>query len=137
MGSKFGFVLICLCVIHLCIAARLPRDTASEEKSAEVSTPKKSKTANSDSSEEFTMDDVNKLKAELAKTVPLPEAEKIANIFSKFTKDATSEEKVQGVVELLVLAISSSANSTRTDLLKLFAQDDDNKVTKSNEITKT
>lgn len=50
------------------------------------------------SSEEITIADIDKLKQDLMKTMPEKDAENIASIFRKFTKDSTDEEKFEGFV---------------------------------------
>lgn len=59
-----------------------------------VSTTKKA----TSSSEELTLEDIEKMRTEMLKTMKPEEVDRITNIFKKFTKDGTSEEKLEGVV---------------------------------------
>lgn len=68
------------------MSARIPRD-------ATTTTTKKDA-----SSEELTMEDVNKMQRELTEVMPAKNAERFANVMRKFTKDASSAENMEGVV---------------------------------------
>lgn len=72
--------------LKVCLSARIPRDATSSKKDS--------------SSEELTLDDVNKMERELAEVMPPKNAERFANVMRKFTKDASSAENMEGVVRL-------------------------------------
>lgn len=81
-------------------AARLPRD-ASKETENDVKVEKKTETSaekKTASSEELTKEDVEKFRKEMKEVMPEAQANKLADIMSKFTKDATSDEMIDGVV---------------------------------------
>lgn len=72
-----------------------------------ATTPEKASTTDADkkddsSSEEFTMEDVNKMKAELI-SASMPEKDVIilGNIFQKLTPNSTDEQKMDGFVSLI------------------------------------
>lgn len=90
----------------MCQSGRFPRDesatptveTATEiESSSEELKTNQVKTV-SDSDEEFTEKDVQKLTEELSKALPAADVEKLRNIFKKFTKESTPERHAEGVV---------------------------------------
>lgn len=111
--------------------------------------------AKKESSEELTLADVDKMKQDLMKTISENEAEKIASVFRKFTKDTTDEEKFEGLVsftwarlvecnvlilsvfiivnqiELLVLGIAAGKNGTATDILKVISDSSEEKSAKT------
>lgn len=57
------------------------------------------------SSEEFTMDDVNKMKAELiSASMPEKHVNILGNIIEKLTQNTTTDEKIDGFVSVKLVA---------------------------------
>lgn len=78
---------------QICLSASIDKPVPPQSNALEENNDDKDK-----SSGEMTMAEVDEIKQELLKTMPEKDAEGIASIFRKFTKDATDEDKFEGFV---------------------------------------
>lgn len=48
------------------------------------------------------MEDINKIEQQLSEVMPPKNAERFGNVLRKFTKDASSDENVEGIVRFIL-----------------------------------
>ncbi|XP_055315574.1 uncharacterized protein LOC129575682 [Sitodiplosis mosellana] len=72
---------------------------------------------------ELTDEDIAKMKQEMAAQLTPAQLKQFGEILTKFKKGATPTDFVEGMVQLLVLAVAVGSNATDTDITKLFNED--------------